>query len=95
MTVSVTARGSTMPVPTVFATAVVKNAPAMFIIAARATAVSGERTLVDTTVAIALAASCQPFAISKSTARIMMRSRISCIFEDYGLENIRDIFRPI
>ena len=95
ITRSVTARGSTMPEPMVFATAVERKAPRMFMPAAMTTAVMGESTLVDTTVAMALAQSCHPFAISKNTARIMIRTRISCMFEDYGFEDVGDVFRPV
>src|SRR6266498_6160476 len=94
-TASVIATGSTMPEPMVLATAVVRKAPAMFMVAARITACRGERTFVDTTVAMAFAQSCQPFATSKSTARTMMRIRTSCIFEHYGFENIGDVFRTV
>src|SRR5512143_1434427 len=95
MTTSVTAFGSTIPVPIVLATAVERKAPRMFMLAARTTAGSGERTLVDTTVAMALAQSCHPFATSKNTARIMIRIRISCIFEDDTFENVGDVFCPV
>src|ERR1700690_1265107 len=58
MTVScVTEWASTRPEPTILATAVPANAPAMFRTAAIATATFGERTLVETEVAIALAVS--------------------------------------
>src|SRR5574337_620254 len=95
MTRSVTAFGSTIPVPTVLATAVEKKAPRMFMLAARTTAAVGERTLVDTTVAMALAQSCQPFAMSKTTARIMMKIRISCMFQDDAFEDIGYVFSPV
>src|SRR5512143_801361 len=95
MTTSVTAFGSTIPVPIVFATAVERKAPRMFMPAARTTAVIGDRTLVDTTVAMALAQSCHPFATSKNTARIIIRIRISCIFEDDTFEYVGDVFRSV
>ena len=95
MTRSVTAFGATIPVPTVFATAVVRKAPKMFMVAARATATKGDRTLVDTTVAIAFAESCHPFVMSKATARIMMKVRISCVFQDDAFEDVGDVFRPV
>lgn len=82
-TPSVTADGSTMPLPMVFATAVVINAPRIFIIAASKTAARGESTFVETTVAMALAASFQPLLISNRTARRMMRIRISSMLQDY------------
>jgi len=40
----------------------------------------GERTLVETTVAMALAQSCQPLAMSKSTASKMMISGCQACF---------------
>src|SRR5512135_3731416 len=95
MTRSVTAVGSTMPVPTVFATAVLKKAPMMFIAAASTTACMGDMTLVETTVAMALAQSCHPFAMSKKTARMMMKISISCMFEDDAFEDIGDVFGAI
>src|SRR5579864_2419869 len=66
-----------MPLPIVLATAVPKiNAAMKFQNAAQSTALPGERTRVETTVAMELAASCQPF--EKSNARaiptIMMTS---------------------
>ena len=48
---------STIPAPTVFATAVPDRAPKRLRIAAIVTAVRGDRTLVDTDVAMALAVS--------------------------------------
>ena len=56
----VTKVGSTMPLPMVLATAVVRKAPAKFRVADSRMAWRGERTRVDTTVAMALAASCMP-----------------------------------
>ena len=51
---------SMIPSPTVLATLVEISAPTMFITAANANAVRGVRALVDTDVAIALAASWKP-----------------------------------
>ena len=51
---------SMIPEPTVLATFVEISAPTMFIIAASANAVRGVKALVDTDVAIALAASWKP-----------------------------------
>jgi len=48
---------STRPTPTVFATAVPDKAPAMFNTAAIDTAIFGDKTLVDTDVAMAFAVS--------------------------------------
>src|SRR3990172_10818272 len=94
-TASVTAFGSTMSFPIVLATAVVRNAPTMFMTAASVTALNGERTFVDTTVAIAFAESFQPLLMSKHTARMMMRIRISGMFQDYSLKDIRHILAPV
>src|SRR5579859_816480 len=60
----------TRPFPMVLATAVPKKKAAMkFQKAAHATAVKGFRTRVETTVAMELAASCQPFENSKARVR--------------------------
>ena len=62
------------PPPTVFATAVPNvNAATKLKNAAHATACIGERTLVDTTVAIEFAASCQPLEKSNAKAAAMMK----------------------
>ena len=66
---------STMPVPTTLATAVPERAPARFMSAARITALVGERTRVETTVAMALAASLKPLTKSKRTAIAMTARR--------------------
>ena len=95
MTLSVMAAGSTIPLPMVLATAVVRNAPRMFMNAASVTAAPGDRTLVETTVAIAFAQSCQPLATSNRTARTMIRIRISGMFQDDPFENIGDVFRAV
>ena len=59
----------TMPVPNVFATCNPKTRKATKLkIAAQITAHFGDSTLVDTTVAIELAASCRPFMTSNSNA---------------------------
>src|SRR5512139_3978281 len=89
------AAGSTMPLPMVLATAVVRKAPRMFMAAARVTAAPGERTLVETTVAMALAQSCQPLAMSNSTARTMIRTRISGMFQDDPFEDVGDVLGPV
>ncbi len=64
----VTAAGSTMPAPTILATAVDMKAPATFNKPASRTAATGLKTRVETTVAMALALSCQPFEKSNSRA---------------------------
>ena len=61
-----------MPVPTVFATAVPKvNAATKLKNAAQTTALPGDSTRVDTTVAIELAASWKPLMKSKTSATTM------------------------
>src|SRR5205814_4525356 len=63
-----------MPLPMVAATAVPNtNAAMKFQNAAQATARNGVSTRVDTTVAIELAASCQPFENSKASVSPMTR----------------------
>ena len=57
-----------MPVATVFATAVVTNAPAKFAMEAIRTAILGVRARVDTEVATAFAVSWKPFVKSKPSA---------------------------
>src|SRR6266478_4592046 len=65
-----------MPLPMVPATAVPKkNAATKFQKAAHATARKGVRTRVETTVAIELAASCQPFENSNASVREMTMKR--------------------
>ena len=69
ITEKVTTERSTMPLPTVFATAVPKKKAATKLKkAAQATALPGESTRVETTVAIELAASWKPLMKSKSNA---------------------------
>ena len=58
-----------IPLPTVFATAVVANAPARFAIAAIRTARRGDSARVDTDVATAFAVSWKPFVKSKRARR--------------------------
>src|SRR5512136_3194812 len=65
-----------MPLPMVLATAVPNTKAAMkFQKAAQATARKGVRTRVETTVAMELAASCQPFENSKASVRPMTTRR--------------------
>jgi hypothetical protein len=61
----------TRPAPTILATAVPDNAPTIFSTAAIDTATLGDKTLVETEVAIALAESWKPFMKSNATARAM------------------------
>src|SRR5271156_3932498 len=65
-----------MPLPMVAATAVPKTKAAMkFQKAAQTTARNGVRTRVETTVAMELAASCQPFENSKASVRTITAIR--------------------
>ena len=72
---SVASPVSMIPLPTVFATAVVTNAPARFAIAAIATAIRGESAFVDTDVATAFAVSWKPFVKSKPRATTITMTR--------------------
>ena len=94
-TVLVTAAGLTTPSPIVLATSVEKKAPRMFMEAAKTTALKGESTRVETTVAMALAESFQPLLMSKMMARKTMIRMISCILQDDGLKNVRNIFATV
>ena len=64
-----------MPLPTVFATAVVTNAPARFAIAAIRTASRGESARVETEVATAFAVSWKPFVKSNASATTIVTTR--------------------
>ena len=57
------------------------------------TAWVGERTLVETTVAMEFAASWKPFMKSKTMARtiIAIRKPILCVFYDYGLYDLANM----
>src|SRR3954471_13842611 len=67
-----------IPFPTVFATAVVTNAPARFAIAAIRTASRGDSARVETVVATAFAVSWNPFVKSNASATTMTTtSRVS------------------
>ena len=68
----------TIPLPTVVATAVVRNAPARFNTADIARARRGERARVEIVVAIALAASWKPVVKSKPNAIAMIRITPNC-----------------
>ena len=61
-----------IPSPTVFATAVVTNAPARFATDAMSTATRGVSARVETDVAIAFAVSWKPFVKSKPSATMTM-----------------------
>src|SRR5713226_8926466 len=76
-----------MPLPMVLATAVPKKKAAMkFQKAAQATARKGVRTRVETTVAMELAASCQPFENSKARVRNTTTMRREKLVTGAGLE---------
>src|SRR5919205_141391 len=79
MTAKVTTLTSIMPEPTVLATAVPKvNAATKLKNAAQTTALPGDSTRVETTVAIELAASWKPLLKSKISAiRMMTRTKVS------------------
>src|SRR5580700_1493256 len=89
-----------MPLPMVAATAVPKTKAAMkFQNAAQATARSGVRTRVETTVAMELAASCQPLENSKARVRKMTRIRSeklvigeSGALDDDAFDYVGDVF---
>ncbi len=66
---------SMIPFPTVFATAVVTNAPARFATAAISTASRGESARVETEVATAFAVSWNPFVKSNASATTMTTTR--------------------
>src|SRR5580700_7134255 len=89
-----------MPLPMVAATAVPKTKAAMkFQNAAQATARSGVRTRVETTVAMELAASCQPLENSKARVREMTTIRSeklvigeSSALDDDAFDYVGDVF---
>src|SRR5947208_10338625 len=66
---------SMIPLPTVFATAVVTKAPARFATAAMSTAIRGVSARVETEVATALAVSWNPFVKSKPSATTITTTR--------------------
>src|ERR687887_2907280 len=72
---SVASPVSMIPLPTVFATAVVTKAPARFATAATATAARGESARVETEVATAFAVSWKPFVKSKPSATATTTTR--------------------
>src|SRR5579863_4437386 len=99
-----------MPPPMVLATAVPsKKAATKLKKAAHSTASLGERTRVETTVAMLLAASWKPLRKSKARAtrtvtisnrRVLVTGVFpvwwsSVVFQDYGFEDVGDIFGPV
>src|SRR5262245_55594796 len=103
ITVKVTTRKSTMPAPTVWATAVPNVAAAMKLKnAAQVTALPGVSTRVDTTVAIELAASWKP--LMKSNVRATaIRIRIarsvwsmpSAVLDDDAFEQVAHVLAAV
>jgi hypothetical protein len=82
ITAASTTSAATIPVPTVCATCRPKNKNAMKLKnAAHATAYSGRKTRVETTVAIELAASCSPFRKSKMSATEISAKRAKKLSE--------------
>src|SRR5271167_4712210 len=89
-----------MPLPMVVATAVPKTKAAMkFQNAAHTTARKGVRTRVDTTVAMELAASCQPLENSKASVRTITAIRRlklgigeSSALDDDAFDYVGDVF---
>src|SRR5713226_5587808 len=90
----------TMPLPMVLATAVPKTKAAMkFQKAAQRTARKGVSTRVETTVAMELAASCQPFENSKVRVRKMTTRRSAKLvigssgaLQDDAFDDVGDVF---
>src|ERR1700751_3102474 len=81
---------SMIPWPTVFATAVVTNAPARFARAAISTASRGESARVETEVATAFAVSWNPFVKSNASATTTVTtSRITLsVLDENRLEDV-------
>lgn len=90
---------SIMPLPMVLATCRPKKKNATKLKnAAQMTAYRGERTRVETIVAIELAESWNPFRKSNSSARAIsnnMAKVILCLFYEYGLHDMGDILADI
>src|SRR6266436_6940153 len=90
----------TMPLPMVLATAVPKtNAATKLKKAAQTTARKGVRTRVETTVAMELAASCQPFENSNASVREITKRRSEklviadqALFRDDAFNDVGDVF---
>jgi hypothetical protein len=109
MTAGSTIFGSMMPEPTVFATLRPKKRKAMKLKnAAHVTARRGDRTRVDTMVAIELAASCSPFRKSNSSATVISaKSRYSGmavsalipaaskVLDQNAVDAVGDILEPV
>src|SRR5690348_17416046 len=81
---------SMIPLPTVFATAVVTKAPARFATAAMRTASRGESARVETDVATAFAVSWNPFVKSNASATTMTTTRRvkSPVLDEDRLEDV-------
>src|SRR5260370_9288833 len=90
----------TMTLPMVLATAVPKtNAATKLKKAAQTTARKGVRTRVETTVAMELAASCQPFENSNArVTKTTIKRRVKLVigrsgaFQDHAFDDIGDVF---
>src|SRR5437867_1840770 len=105
----VTTVESTIPAPTVLATASPVSAPTKLRTPARRMACSGLRTRVATTVAMALAASWKPFTNSNATPRrttrassavalsttVFLREAVSAVLHDDGLDDVGDVLTPV
>src|SRR3954463_13559038 len=90
--------GSMIPLPTVFATAVVANAPARFATDAISTAIRGESARVETEVATAFAVSWKPFVKSKisATAIVMTSSaKASAVLHQDRLEYVGGVLAGV
>src|SRR5215217_1641546 len=91
---------SMIPLPTVFATAVVTKAPARFATAAIKTALRGESALVETEVATAFAVSWKPFVKSKpsATATTITSRTVSTdllVLDDDRLEDVGGVLERV
>src|SRR5918911_3986812 len=95
---------SIRPLPTVFATAVVRKAPARFATAARTTAVRGDSARVPTAVAIEFAVSWKPFVKSKQSAMTTTTTRRtsplttsapSAVFDEDRLEHVGGVLARV
>src|SRR5690348_3312409 len=106
MTALSTTSGTTIPLPTVVATATPKpKAATKLKNAAHATAARGVSTRVETMVAIEFAASWKPFMKSKASATTMRRTRTSMrcasaarrsgVLERHALDHVGDVLAPI
>ena len=88
-----------MPLPTVFATAVVTKAPAKLVIEAIATAFRGESARVETEVATAFAVSWNPFVKSNpsatTTTTTSRTSPLACPLPVLDEDRLEDIGRVL